>query len=188
MTTKFRATDTLKTAAPSFLMSMPVDHHAVAGAVLLAMLCSTSVAAPAPFRAYQDTANKHASFAVDGLDAGIADRQHPMLKRIALLSTYQAEWNGAGSIGPTIGAVSDAMRFAGFLLSTDNVADPYITLADDGEINFYWKLNSLVMDLGVTGNGRYSFFAQTPDGREFIEDGAQIDEPLPPDLLAAMCA
>ncbi|GJD90745.1 hypothetical protein BHAOGJBA_4287 [Methylobacterium hispanicum] len=117
-----------------------------------------------------------------------AFRECALIKRIRELATYQVGWDGPESVGPTIETVKQAIDFARQLQALGDVAQPYVSLANDGEINFYWKTPRLALDLGFTGTGRYSYYGETPDGAEFAEDGAEIGQPLPPDLIAVLRA
>jgi hypothetical protein len=63
---------------------------------------------------------------------------------------------------------------------------PFITLTDDGEINFIWKLPNVTIDLGFFGDKTYSYFARTPDGRIFRADNRPLSSPLPKDLHELM--
>ncbi|MGW5961029.1 hypothetical protein [Methylorubrum thiocyanatum] len=117
-----------------------------------------------------------------------AFRECALIKRIREIATYQAGWDGPESVGPTVETVKQAIDFARQLQSLGDIAPPYITAANDGEINFYWKTPHLALDLGFTGTGQYSYYGQTPDGAEFAEDGADVGQPLPLELIAALRA
>lgn len=149
---------------------------------------STTAPAPAAITRYEDTAR--ASLRPVGSTIRPVDPEEAAaVERIRELGAYDAGWNGADSIGPTRETVRQAIDFARQLTSFGKISRPYISLASDGEINFYWQTESgLTMDLGFTGTGRYSYFAETGDGREFIEDGAELGEPLPADLIVALRA
>ena len=64
------------------------------------------------------------------------------------------------------------------------VKEPFITLASDGEINFLWILPNFRLDLGIYGDGSYSYYGKTSGGEEFIADETPIDENLPEEILA----
>ncbi|WP_156311923.1 hypothetical protein [Methylobacterium platani] len=110
------------------------------------------------------------------------------MKRIRSLATYEAGWDGPDSIGPTVETVKQAMAFAQHLQTLGDIAQPHVSLANDGEINFYWKTSRLALDLGFSGTGMYSYYGHTLDGVEFVEDGADIQQPLPSELIVALRA
>lgn len=108
------------------------------------------------------------------------------VKRIRALGAYDAGWDGPESIGPTVETVKQAVAFARDLHALGDIAQPYISLANDGEINFYWDTPHLALDLGFTGTGRYSYYGRTPKGVEFAVDEAELGQPLPADLIAVL--
>jgi hypothetical protein len=77
--------------------------------------------------------------------------------------------------------IEDAKYFTKYLYE-NNLIFPYVSLASDGEINFYWNSEHITIDLGFFGNETYSYFAFTKE-KEFIEDGISIVNPLPENIL-----
>lgn len=149
---------------------------------------STTTPAPAAVTLYEDTASRTGMRRTSSIRPVDAD-EAAAVSRIHALSKYEAGWHGPDSVGPTVETVRQAIDFARGLTSLGRIARPYISLASDGEINFYWKTEAgLTMDLGFTGTSRYSYFAETRDGREFIEEGAELNQPLPAELIAALRA
>ena len=59
---------------------------------------------------------------------------------------------------------------------------PDIGLADDGEVNFLWKSDTLHVDLGFHEAGSYSFFARDRGGNEFLKDDLPSERGLPPEI------
>lgn len=64
---------------------------------------------------------------------------------------------------------------------------PHIGLVSDGEINFYWKSAGLAIDLSITGDGTYSFFAECEDGVSYAGE-EQIGTELPSGILSKIRA
>ena len=62
-----------------------------------------------------------------------------MLTRIRQLAIYPHGWDGADGKAPSQAAVRDAECFTRMLVH-DDVYAPSISLATDGEINFFWML------------------------------------------------
>jgi hypothetical protein len=106
-----------------------------------------------------------------------------VIARIRELGTYLSGWSHPDSVAPTKTAVNDAERFARNLDLT-SLHLPHISAADDGEINFWWDIDGLYIDLGFFGDGSYSFYAKLPNGKEIIVDAAPISQPLPSELLS----
>ncbi len=105
----------------------------------------------------------------------------PTIMKVRGFRKYLDGWNGPDSIGPSDKAREEAEQFANSL-DLDAIHPPEIGLADDGEINFFWDVNNLYLDLGFFGNGTYSFYAKLPNGEEIIEDSALITQPLPENI------
>lgn len=103
--------------------------------------------------------------------------------KIRKISAYADDWDGYGSSAPSETAADDAERFAVFNLAIRSLAHPSISASSDGEINFAWQNPKGIIDLGFFGDGNYSYYAKSADGKEFFVDEASILEPLPPELL-----
>jgi hypothetical protein len=114
------------------------------------------------------------------LDASRIDVQ--MLARIRQLAIYPHGWDGAEGQAPSQAAVRDAECFTRILVH-DDVYAPSISLATDGEINFFWMLPHFRLDLGFYGDGTYSYYGTTTTGDEFLADEVSISTPLPAQIL-----
>lgn len=159
-------------------------------AAIMAAAAAISTTAPAPSAVtrYEDTALR-ASFHPAKSVRAVEREESAAVARINELAAYDAGWNGPDSVGPTVETVRQAIEFVRQLCSLGKIAQPLVNLASDGEINFYWQTEAgLTMDLGFTGTSWYSYFAETREGKEFIEDGAEIGQPLPAVLIAALRA
>ena len=109
----------------------------------------------------------------------------PLQVRLAsLYSTPECErWPGAD--WPTEAAFKDAISFIDRLPVTMKES-PYISLADDGEVNFAWTQEGMLIDLGFYGSGTYSFYARGQDGEKWFGDDISVMSPLPKDLRALL--
>lgn len=178
-------------SGPKAISAAPADPDCavMVRAAAFALCLSTSVAVASPVTRYEDTAARPKLITTDAFH-GVRSKRYARkaLERIDELSGYEAGWSGPDSVGPMLQTVIQAKDFTQALLENEGIAVPHISLASDGEINLYWKSESLVMDLGFSGNGRYSYFAEFANGQEFIEDGAELNQPLPDELLAALRA
>lgn len=77
-------------------------------------------------------------------------------------------------------ALTDAGQFAKRLPKTLKKA-PYVSLADDGEVNFAWQWDGNFIDLGFYGTGTYSFYAKDKNGNELYGDDIPVTS-IPDDL------
>jgi hypothetical protein len=104
------------------------------------------------------------------------------IARIREIGTYSDGWDDANGKAASRQAIDDAENFIRQLFP--DVKEPIITLATDGEINFLWILPEFRLDLGVYGDGSYSYYGKTSNGEEFIADENSLDERLPEKIMA----
>ena len=65
------------------------------------------------------------------------------------------------------------------------IVPPHITVGE--EINFYWKTDRALIDLGPDGNGEYSWYARFANGTESSGE-LGMSQPLPENIVAAIRA
>ena len=118
---------------------------------------------------------------------GTAQVAWSLLQRLAdLYSTPESEkWPEAD--WPTRKAFEDAWQFTKQLPENLKVL-PYISLADDGEVNFAWSGDAIYIDLGFYGTGTFSYYGRDSDGRESFGDEIPVTSPLPEDLTSLLSA
>ena len=91
----------------------------------------------------------------------------PLQVRLAELRSIPEEQRWPGADWPVDEAFLDAGEFAERLPIQMRVA-PHISLADDGEVNFAWSQDGMLIDLGFYGSGTYSFYARGQDGEKMV--------------------
>ena len=79
-------------------------------------------------------------------------------------------------------AIEDAKEF--MLHLPIKAKKPIVSLANDGEINFLWMLPDFRLDLGMYGDGSYSYYGKTANGKEFISDQEPITKPISDKILS----
>lgn len=79
-------------------------------------------------------------------------------------------------------ALNDAMIFCNNHTQFLDKNPPQISLANDGEINFFWKKEGIVADLGFYGDGTYSYYIKIHN-KEYLKDDAEINELIPAEIL-----
>ena len=82
---------------------------------------------------------------------------------------------------PVHRALAEAGEFIG-CLPFPLIFMPEISLARDGEINFFWQNDMFYLDLGFYGDGHGSCFARTSSGRKVHLDRITPRGPFPPEL------
>lgn len=95
--------------------------------------------------------------------------------QLARISGFTSGWNGRESIGASHQTIDEVREFSN-LLFVQNVKLPIVSLADDGEINFYWNFDGKILDLGFFGDGFYSYYFKDGEGRELFADDKPIKE------------
>ena len=83
---------------------------------------------------------------------------------------------------PSSDAIDDALRFVD-LLPVDSPT-PHVSVADDGEINFFWRSSGVYVDVGFFGDGQIHYYARVEDPSIDV-DGSQpfSGRSLPRDLV-----
>ena len=102
--------------------------------------------------------------------------------RIRTLSMYEDGWNGIDSVGAQKKTVLEAEGLAR-LMFKNTIRKPSISLASDGEINFYWNFNRNILDLGVFGDGYYSYYFRSNEGKEIFADDRPIKSIVDDEIL-----
>jgi hypothetical protein len=105
------------------------------------------------------------------------------IARIQEIAAYLDNWNGPDSIAPTALAAKEAELFTRYIFSHNAIISPYISASNDGEINFYWKRDEFILDLGFFGGGSYSYYAHLPNGLEILEDQVSLHAYLPQEIV-----
>jgi hypothetical protein len=105
------------------------------------------------------------------------------IARIREIAAYLDNWNGPDSIAPTALAAKEAELFTRYIFSHNAIISPYISASNDGEINFYWKRDEFILDLGFFGGGSYSYYAHLPNGLEILEDQVSLHAYLPQEIV-----
>lgn len=94
--------------------------------------------------------------------------------RILALGMYEDGWNSSESVKPSPRTVMDAQKLARNIFSK-KIVFPIISLSDDGEISFYWDRKEYILDIGVFGDGNYSYYFKDTLGNELFADDVPIE-------------
>ena len=114
----------------------------------------------------------------------------PLLKLLVQLRTFQQTPEGErwpGAIWPNTRAFADARTFIS-RLPLNEIPLPEISLADDGEVNFFWKNDGVYIDLGFYGTETCSYFARGKDGLRHYGEATPASEGLPLEITALFAA
>ena len=112
------------------------------------------------------------------LDIDATLQQWTLLRRLDEIQNTPVPDRWPGAAWPTEQAFADARLFIQCLPPIP-IRLPSIGLADDGEVNFLWKLNEVHIDLGFYGTRAFSYFARAQDGEKFYGDDIPASQGLP---------
>ena len=131
-----------------------------------------------------ETERGHAILTTIGCPLNSAQNNRLVMQLKAIEHTEESErWPEA--VWPPKKAFIDAFEFVK-LLPLSQIPTPDISLANDGEINFYWNANGVYVDLGIYGTGTLSYFAKKENERKIYGENIPADEGLPHDLKALL--
>jgi hypothetical protein len=105
-----------------------------------------------------------------------------LIARIRELGTYHDGWDGFGGAAPSRSAIEEAEAFTR-TLPLDEIVLPHISLAADGEINFFWDKEGERIDLGFYGTGVYSYYIRLRGGAEYFGDDVALGDNIPEEIL-----
>ena len=117
----------------------------------------------------------------------VQSRDIRMRTIVRRFTSYNEGWDGFNGIPPSSKAIEEAERFISVITKAE-ILEPYISLAADGEINFYWKNENFILDVGFFGEGVYSIYAKMASGHEVIEDDLSLEDPLPENVASLIRA
>lgn len=114
-----------------------------------------------------------------------ANTPNALMRVMAKVRAYaflEDGWDGRGGVRIEASTRNDAELFAAFHAADIERVMPKVSPAGDGEINFSWKTDRGVIDLGFYGDGSYSYYAVAADGREFFSDEETLSQALPEEV------
>lgn len=104
-------------------------------------------------------------------------------EEIIRLTQYPQGWyDGVVGTPASMQGIKDALIFAD-KLNLEEIHPPFISLASDGEISFWWDLETIKLALGFYGDGTYNYFAKLDTNQKFYGDDLNVSVPLPTVIL-----
>ena len=122
------------------------------------------------------------------MDNQIVENQKNRLKqKVDSFETLNRDWAGRNTILPSVVAIRNSLRFVD-LLPLD-VKLPEVSVAGDGEVNFYWDFEGVFIDVGLFTDDKIYYYVNV-DTIGADEDGAESfnDQSLPVLLESAIRA
>jgi hypothetical protein len=108
-----------------------------------------------------------------------------MTERLEFLRNTPSEERWPHALWPSDEAFEAARAFIESLPNRLSLTAD-IGLADDGEINFLWKTESVHVDLGFHDKGSCSYFARDKNGKEYLEDDHPPRRGLPAEIATLL--
>lgn len=112
---------------------------------------------------------------------------YKLIKQLATLQSMSEDERWPTAIWPSLQAFKDAQVFIRRLMLSV-IPLPKISLADDGEVNFFWDNGSVHVDLEFYGTGTCSYFARGKDGQRIHGDDVPASDGLPTEIAALFTA
>ena len=122
------------------------------------------------------------------MDDQIVENQKNRLKqKVESFETLNRDWAGRNTILPSVVAIRNSLRFVD-LLPLD-VKLPEVSVAGDGEVNFFWDFEGVFIDVGLFTDDKIYYYINV-DTIGVDEDGAESfnDQSLPVLLESAIRA
>ena len=105
-------------------------------------------------------------------------QKNRLKQKVESFETLNRDWAGRNTILPSVVAIRNSLRFVD-LIPLDGKL-PEVSVAGDGEINFYWDFEGVFIDVGLFTDNKIYYYINI-GAIEVDEDGAEIfdDQSLP---------
>ena len=113
------------------------------------------------------------------------DPKSSLIKKVESFALLESGWASTNSVPPNSVAMSQACQFIDLLPVGTTL--PHISVAEDGEINFFWRSDSTYIDVGFYGDNSIHYYARAEES----DIDKEMSEPflgrsLPRELVAAI--
>ena len=115
----------------------------------------------------------------------IEDSKASLVEKIEEFSLLKVGWGEANSIPPNSNAILQARQFIALLPAGAEL--PQVSVAEDGEISFYWRSDSADIDVGIFGDDEIHYYANVENTGIDIDGSEPFSEQsLPKELIVAI--
>lgn len=108
------------------------------------------------------------------------------IERLDHLAAKEAGWKGHKSISMPKTVRDAAETFLRTNLSNGWMPSLFIGLDADGDVTFFVKTELITMDLSISSDGMYSFYAELSDRQSMSDEGIPVTRPLPEVVIKAL--
>ena len=120
----------------------------------------------------QDTSSSYWIGSEQRVDKRIFEIQKKDLKqKVISFETLNKDWAGKNTTLPSFEAIQNSLWFVD-LLPLDGTL-PEVSVAGDGEVNFYWDYEGVFIDVGLFSDNKIYYYINV-DKLGVDEDGAEI--------------
>lgn len=96
--------------------------------------------------------------------------KNELFNKVDSFSGLQPGWASQGSLAPTPIAIAQAKQFIDLLPSGTQL--PHVSVAEDGEINFFWHSDSSYIDVGIYGDNKIHYYVES-EAVDIDKDGIE---------------
>ena len=113
------------------------------------------------------------------------DPKSSLINKVESFALLESGWASTNSVPPNSAAISQACQFIDLLPVGTTL--PHISVAEDGEINFFWRSDSTYIDVGFYGDNLIHYFARA-DESDIDKEMSELflGRSLPRELVAAI--
>lgn len=108
------------------------------------------------------------------------DERSAIINKVRSYVTLGENWDGYGGLPPSGQTAENVIEFLMYL--RDYIL-PRPGLSGDGEINLFWEMDGLYIDIGFTGDGTFSYYAKDSAAKEYFGDNLKIADGIPSEIL-----
>jgi hypothetical protein len=101
------------------------------------------------------------------------------LSKVDGFTDLSVGWDGFDANPPTLQAIHDAKFFIDNNIRKLGLVMPIIRAITDGEINLFWDLRDIILDVAIFGDGNFSYYSNLKKLNEENYDDLPINESLP---------
>lgn len=112
---------------------------------------------------------------VDHLGLSANAETRPLDRVLGRLREYkflESNWNGYGGLPPTPKAVEECINF---LVGINPEVLPEPMIGGTGEVGLFWDSDSVKIEAGFMGNGRFGYLVMFTDGRSIEKEDLELD-------------
>lgn len=163
---------------------------AFATAALVLVATGTQASSPQPYKEDESSTKRPSPkplIKTRIVDESDLSSLNQIIYEIRTIARFNDAWHGPHSVAAAQKAIDDAERFARELTWSQKNR-PKVALAEDGELNLFWKSEEIYLDVGFFGDGTYSFFGQLASGETISGDSVPARNGQATTILADLLA